>query len=414
MISNFWKKITIFNAALSIIFLRIYGPIINYIEDNCENNSIFAKLGENGYPFKDSLDCDLNDVKLITKSLINKNKDNKNLIPITQKTTNRCSFLNKLEICSDNKECFEEINNINEGHFLYHKKDEFNNTKILNNEKIINLIQEQNQFLYEKNNMIEISFFYKIVDGYASYLSLLSNDTNIVKQVTENENKMNNLLFLFTLYIKSHTINDKIKNNIKINQLLEYQEENFDKEYNSLDNLKKDQLLLIMNKIIRENVINCIPDLDTRYSYLIDFQSIYAMLQTLFKIKRNNINIRMFDFLFNKITIAINNIFILDDIMKERSKNFCFINEYFFYVYWAISAIIIFYCNKYFLRHKEFYKSKNRTVKKVNSNIEYKKYLKYRENIKKLEKINRPKYTKEEIEMINKLTSNQKDFIISK
>ncbi len=414
MISNFWKKITIFNAALSIIFLRIYGPIINYIEDNCENNSIFAKLGENGYPFKDSLDCDLNDVKLITKSLINKNKDNKNLIPITQKTTNRCSFLNKLEICSDNKECFEEINNINEGHFLYHKKDEFNNTKILNNEKIINLIQEQNQFLYEKNNMIEISFFYKIVDGYASYLSLLSNDTNIVKQVTENENKMNNLLFLFTLYIKSHTINDKIKNNIKINQLLEYQEENFDKEYNSLDNLKKDQLLLIMNKIIRENVINCIPDLDTRYSYLIDFQSIYAMLQTLFKIKRNNINIRMFDFLFNKITIAINNIFILDDIMKERSKNFCFINEYFFYVYWAISAIIIIYCNKYFLRHKEFYKSKNRTVKKVNSNIEYKKYLKYRENIKKLEKINRPKYTKEEIEMINKLTSNQKDFIISK
>ena len=74
MISNFWKKITIFNAALSIIFLRIYGPIINYIEDNCENNSIFAKLGENGYPFKDSLDCDLNDVKLITKSLINKIK----------------------------------------------------------------------------------------------------------------------------------------------------------------------------------------------------------------------------------------------------------------------------------------------------------------------------------------------------
>ena len=414
MISNFWKKITIFNAALSIIFLRIYGPIINYIEDNCENNSIFAKLGENGYPFKDSLQCDLNDVKLITKSLINKNKDNKNLIPITQKTTNRCSFLNKLEICSDNKECFEEINNINEGHFLYHKIDEFNNTKIFNSEKIINLIQEQNQFLYEKNNMIEISFFYKIVDGYASYLSILSNDTNIVKQVTENENKMNNLLFLFTLYIKSHTINDKIKNNIKINQLLEYQEENFDKEYNSLDNFKKDQLLLIMNKIIRENVINCIPDLDTRYSYLIDFQSIYAMLQTLFKIKRNNINIRMFDFLFNKITLAINNVFVLDDIIKERSKNFCFIKEYFFYVYWAISAIIIFYCNKYFLRHKEFYKSKNRTVKKVNSNIEYKKYLKYRENIKKLEKINRPKYTKEEIEMINKLTSNQTDYIISK
>ena len=414
MISNFWKKITIFNAALLIIFLRIYAPLITYIQDNCENNSIFAKFGENGYPFKDSLDCDLNDINLITKSLINKNKENNNLIPITQKTTNRCSFLNKIEICNDNKECFEEINNIKEGHFVYHKKDEFNNTKIINNEKITNLIKEQNLFLYEKNNMIEISFFYKIIDGYASYLSLLSNDTNIIKQVTENENKMNNLLFLFTLYIKSYIANNKIKNNIKINQLLEYQEENIDKEFNSLDNLKKDQLLLIRIKIIRENVINCIPDLDTRYSFLIDFQSIYAMLQTLLKTKRNNINIRMFDFLFNKITYAINNIFVLDDIIKERSEKFCLVKQYFFYAFWAISAIIIYYCNKYFLRHKEFYKSKNRTVKNVNANSEYKKYLKYRENIKKLEKINRKKYTKEEIEMINKLTSNQKDYIISK
>lgn len=414
MISNFWKKITLFNAALLIIVLRIYGPLSNYIDDNAENNTIFAKSGENGYPFIDLLNYNLNDVNQVTTSLINKNKNNKPILPITQITTNRCPFLKKIEICSDSKECFEEINNIKEGNYLYHKEDEYNNTKIINNEKIINLIQEQNQFLYEKNNMIEISFYNKIIDGYAAYLSILSNDINLIKTVTQNENKMNNLLFLYTLYIKSYTINDKIKNNIKINKLLEYQEENINKEVNTLDDLKTDQIMLIMNKTIRENVINCIPDLDTRYSFFIDFQSIYAMLQTTFNIKKENYNIRMFDLLLIKLTNVIHSIFVLDKKIKEKSEIFGLIQKYCFYVYWAIAGIIIFYCNKYFIRHKEFYKSKNRTVKNINSNAEYKKYLKYQENINKIQKKNRSKYTKEEIEMINKLTKDQKDYVISK
>jgi len=414
MISNFWKKITLFNAALLIIVLRIYGPLSNYIDDNAENNTIFAKSGENGYPFIDLLNYNLNYVNQVTTSLINKNKNNKPILPITQITTNRCPFLKKIEICSDSKECFEEINNIKEGNYLYHKEDEYNNTKIINNEKIINLIQEQNQFLYEKNNMIEISFYNKIIDGYAAYLSILSNDINLIKTVTQNENKMNNLLFLYTLYIKSYTINDKIKNNIKINKLLEYQEENINKEINTLDDLKTDQIMLIMNKTIRENVINCIPDLDTRYSFFIDFQSIYAMLQTTFNIKKENYNIRMFDLLLIKLTNVIHSIFVLDKKIKEKSEIFGLIQKYCFYVYWAIAGIIIFYCNKYFIRHKEFYKSKNRTVKNINSNAEYKKYLKYQENINKIQKKNRSKYTKEEIEMINKLTKDQKDYVISK
>ena len=414
MISNFWKKITLFNAALLIIVLRIYGPLSNYIDDNAENNTIFAKSGENGYPFIDLLNYNLNDVNQVTTSLINKNKNNKPILPITQITTNRCPFLKKIEICSDSKECFEEINNIKEGNYLYHKEDEYNNTKIINNEKIINLIQEQNQFLYEKNNMIEISFYNKIIDGYAAYLSILSNDINLIKTVTQNENKMNNLLFLYTLYIKSYTINDKIKNNIKINKLLEYQEENINKEVNTLDDLKTDQIMLIMNKTIRENVINCIPDLDTRYSFFIDFQSIYAMLQTTFNIKKENYNIRMFDLLLIKLTNVIHSIFVLDKKIKEKSEIFGLIQKYCFYVYWAIAGIIIFYCNKYFIRHKELYKSKNRTVKNINSNAEYKKYLKYQENINKIQKKNRSKYTKEEIEMINKLTKDQKDYVISK
>ena len=53
-------------------------------------------------------------------------------------------------------------------------------------------------------------------------------------------------------------------------------------------------------------------------------------------------------------------------------------------------------------------------MKNINANSEYKKYLRYQENINKMQKKNRSKYTKEEIEMINKLTRDQKDYIISK
>ena len=235
MISNFWKKISIYNFSILIIVLRIYDPIKNYIFEQAENDTIFAKSGENGYPFKELLNYDINDVKQITNSIINKNKNNKQLVPIPQITQNKCSFLNKIYICEDNKSCFDEINDIKEGKYLYHKKEEYNNSKIINNDILINLIQEKNQFLYEKNNMIEIPFYNQIIDGYSSYLSLISNDINLIKQVTHDENKVNNLLFLYVLYLKCHTINDNIRNDIKINKLLEYQKENIYKEMSALD-----------------------------------------------------------------------------------------------------------------------------------------------------------------------------------
>ena len=414
MISNFWKKITIYNFSILIIVLRIYDPIKNYIFEQAENDTIFAKSGENGYPFKELLNYDINDVKQITNSIINKNKNNKRLVPISQITQNKCSFLNKIYICEDNKSCFDEINDIKEGKYLYHKKEEYNNSKIINNDILINLIQEKNQFLYEKNNMIEIPFYNQIIDGYSSYLSLISNDINLIKQVTHDENKVNNLLFLYVLYLKCHTINDNIRNDIKINKLLEYQKENIYKEMSALDELKVEQMLLITNKILREEIINCIPDLDTRYSFSVDLQSIYSMMQTLFKVNKGHNYLKMFDFLFYRLTNAINNIFILDDEINEKSKRFLLFRKYCFYIYWGLSIIIIFFLNKYFIKHKEFYKSKNRTVKNINANSEYKKYLKYQENINKIQKKNRSKYTKEEIEMINKLTRDQKDYIISK
>ena len=413
MISNFWKKITIYNAALLIIFLRIYEPIISFINEKSENNSIFAKYTESGYAFKESLKYSLESIRSITTSLINKYKNNKFLTPIPQITSNKCSFLNKIEICNNNKDCFEEINNIKEGNFSYHRETEYNNNiKILNKEKIINLIQDNNQFLYEKNNMIEIPFYYQIIDGYSSYLNLLSNNISLIKQITQNESKINNLLFLYILYLKCYIVNDNIKDDKKINDLLEAHKDIINNDIASLDKIQIDELILIIKKVIRDNVLNCIPDLNTRYSFFVDFQSIYNMLQILFK--KDNYNSKMFNFLFFKLTQKINGIFILDKNISEKSKIFAIIKNYCFYIYCLIAAIIAYFCNKYFIKHKEFYTSKTRTIKNIYSNSEYKKYLKYRENLLKIQQKNRTKYTKEEIEMINKLTKDQKEYIISK
>ena len=414
MISNFWKKITIYNAALLIIFLRIYNPLISYIKANSENNSIFAKYTDSGYIFKDSLLYNLDNIKRVTTSLISNYKHNKFEIPIPQISTLKCSFLNKLEICNDSKECFEEINLIKEGNFLYHRETGYNNSKILNKEKIINIIQEKNNFSTQNKENIEIPFYYQIIDGYSSYLNLLSSDIALIKEITQNESKTNNLFFFYLLYLKCYITIDNLKYDKKINDLLEDHEDFINKEIASLDNNKIEQLMLIINKLIPDNILNCIPDLNTRYSFHVDFQSISNMLQILLNNKKRNFNTKINNFVFFELTQKINDIFTLDEKVSEKSKIFSTIKKYCFYVYWFIATIIVYFCNKYFIKHKEFYKSKTRTIRNINANINYKKYLKYRENIEKIQKKNRSNYTKEEIEMINKLTKDQKDYIISK
>ena len=414
MISNFWKKITIYNAALLIIFLRIYDPLISYIKEKSENNSIFAKYTDSGYIFKDSLLYNLDKIRRVTTSLINDYKHNEFEIPIPQISTIKCSFLNKLEICKDSKECFEEINLIKAGNFLYHKETGYNNSKILNKEKIINLIQENNNFSTKNKDMIEIPFYYQIIDGYSSYLNLLSGDITLIKEITQNESKINNLFFFYLLYLKCYKIIDNVNSDKKINDLLEDHEDLMNEVITSLDKNKIEQLILIINKIIPNNILNCIPDLNTRYSFYTDFQSISNMLQILLNNKKRNFNSKISNFLFFELTQKINDIFVLDEKVSEKSKIISTIKKYCFYAYWLIATIIVYFCNKYFIRHKEFYKSKTRIIRNTNANINYKKYLKYRENIEKIQQKNRSKYTKEEIEMINKLTKDQKDYIISK
>ena len=411
MISRFWQKNTAFNFGLLIIYLRIYGFIIYSLNKYSENNYIFPKFGENGYPFEESLQFNLEEINNITISLIKKNLSVTASIPLYN--SNKCSLKEKIKICKNNDTCFDEINNIKEGKFEYHKINEENSKYLITNNYILDLIKEQNKFIFGNSREIEIPFYYKIIDGYLSYLSILSNDIDKIKNITNCEEKINNLIFLYVLYLKSYTYNYKI-NDFEINRLLVKQENKINKEIELLDKSIIEQLLQIMDMNIIDEIITCIPDLNMRYSFFQDFQSIIAMIESLFKLKKNKKENKIFDFLFEKLTKAINNLFYLDKNAKKIIYLISIIQKYIFYVYWTICIIFIYYMNKCFIKKKEFYKEGKTRNNTFVDKSKYKKLLKYQQNIAKIQNANRNKYTKEEIDMINKLTKDQKDFIVSK
>ena len=410
-ISRFCKKSTVFNFGLLIICLRIYGFIIFSLNKYSENIYIFPKVGENGYPFEESINYNLEEINNITMSLIKKNLSI--MHPILSYDYNKCTLKGKIKVCKNNDSCFEEINNIKEGKLEYHKNEAKNSNNLINNNYILEIIKEQNKFKITNNIEIELPFYYKIIDGYSSYLSVLSNDIDSIKNITTNEEKVNNLLFLYILYLKAYTYKYKPKD-IYLERLLVNQDKKVNEEINSLDKSNIEQLLEIMNLNIKDEIINCIPYLDMRYSFLEDFKSIIAMIEVLFKIKKNSNENKIFDFLFEKLTKTMNDIFSLDKNANTKINILSLIQKYIFYVYWIICIIIIYYMNKEFIKRKEFYKEGKIGYTKSIDNAEYKKLLKYKKNLLKIQQANRSKYTKEEIEMINKLTKDQKDFIVSK
>ena len=115
-----------------------------------------------------------------------------------------------------------------------------------------------------------------------------------------------------------------------------------------------------------------------------------------------------------RLTKAINYLFVLENKTKIRNQFFSAFRKYSIYIYWPVALIIIYYSNKYFIKKKEFYSKNQIDGNKLIDKAKYKKLLKYQRNIALLEKINKNRYSKDEVDMINKITSNQKDYIISK
>ena len=411
MISRFWKKNTVFNIGLLIIFLRIYGFIIHFLNKFSENIVIFPKVGENGYPFEESMQYNLDDISKITE-LLKKNQSVEK--PIILFTPNKCTFFGKINMCKSNDNCYNEINKIKEGKFIYHENEYINNKIILTNDYILNLLQEQNKFMSKLNIEKELPFYYKIIDGYSSYISILSNDIDSIKIISKSEEKINNLMFLYILYLKAYISNYKINNALDIKKVLQKSEKNIIHEISSMDESSIGQLINILDIKIKDEIISCIPDLDKRYSFLIDFQSLLAIIKITFEIKPNNYELKLIDFPFMKLSGALIYLFYLDNQAKKRNFIISLILKYIGFIYWPISAIQIYYLNKYFIRKKEFYSENKISNNKLIDKPKYNKLLKYKRNIEMIQKINKSKYTKEEIDMINKLTKDQKDFIVSK
>lgn len=412
MINTFWKKITIFNFGVFVIVLRIFGPILKYINDQSANDSIFPKTAENGYPFTDQINYNIKDIKLISHSLIEKNKHKTQPNPsLTLPTFNFCSFAEQINICKDNKNCFEYLNKIKEGNYNYHNFNEYSNN-YLNNENIIQLFLEQNQFYDEKlGQKIEIPFFYEVVNGYSSYLNIISKDNNLIKLITHNEIKLNNLFYFYSLYLLSYIKRSNITNDIMINKLMAYKEEEIMNQINMIDIFTKNELKKIWDNNIIEKIINCLPDFDRRYSLLLDINSIKTIQNILFGDKTND----DFDFVFEQLNKGINYIFMEDDKLRTNAEFFINYKSYFIGIYWIIATGFIYYTNKYFLKHKEYYGKKSRIGKNIYTNEQLKKYKKYQENLKKImQKQNRSKYTAEELKMIENLTKKKDDYVISK
>ena len=411
MISRFSKKITVYNIGLLIIVLRIYGFLINFLHEYSENIYIFPKVGENGYPFKESIQYNLEDINKITSFLLKKNQ--RILKPITLFTSNQCSFVGQINMCKGNNNCFNEMNVIKEGSFIYHENETENNNMEIKNSLILNLLQDQNKFKDKNNIEKELPFYYKMIDGYSSYLSILSNNIDSIKNISKSEEKINNLLFLYVLYLKAYTSNYKIANDFNINKILVNQEKNLKEAISSLDESNIEQLITIMNVNVKNEIINCIPDLDKRYSFLIDFKSLLAMIQAILKIKPNNYEYRIFDFLFMKLNKALNYLFFLEKQANRKIFIFSQIRKYIPFVYWTLCIICIYFANKYFIKKKEFYSENNIKNNKLIDKSKYKKLLKYQKNIETLQRVNKNKYTKEEVDMINKLTKGQNDYVVS-
>jgi len=411
MISRFSKKITVYNIGLLIIVLRIYGFLINFLHEYSENIYIFPKVGENGYPFKESIQYNLEDINKITSFLLKKNQ--RILKPITLFTSNQCSFVGQINMCKGNNNCFNEMNVIKEGSFIYHENETENNNMEIKNSLILNLLQDQNKFKDKNNIEKELPFYYKMIDGYSSYLSILSNNIDSIKNISKSEEKINNLLFLYVLYLKAYTSNYKIANDFNINKILVNQEKNLKEAISSLDESNIEQLITIMNVNVKNEIINCIPDLDKRYSFLIDFKSLLAMIQAILKIKPNNYEYRIFDFLFMKLNKALNYLFFLEKQANRKIFIFSQIRKYIPFIYWTLCIICIYFANKYFIKKKEFYSENNIKNNKIIDKSKYKKLLKYQKNIETLQRVNKNKYTKEEVDMINKLTKGQNDYVVS-
>ena len=467
----FWKKLLIMNLGLIVILIRIFGMIYGYLTKKSNNDSIFPQNTENGYPFFDSIKCDItNLIHILESDILNSTEINKtnelNFISfINSFKSSECAFSDIINICQKNEKCFNELTNkkINTDlNFseLYHINNE-GKMKISN---IIKLIQEKNEFFVGDNdkNTKEIESYYKIFSGYNSYLNIKlyqqqenKNNYDTLKQITNYEEKVNNLFYTYSLLLKAY-INlypNKLLSSKKesINYIDECLRENDDQFTNKKSILYKSDLNkqilynIITNDIFK--IINCIPDFETRFSYNLDIKAIQTTIFSLLNENNDKNPVtkndkKIFNFFLKEFSKAIKTIFLADIQIRQKANIFLKYRPYFIIIFICIAFGTLIFINRYFVKNRQYYNQGSKILEKYkrdrynfmynNKHHQYMAKLKEMEEKRKEEEkkqsgninsnaINnnnlddKDKCTKEEIEYIEKLAKEHKgDFILAK
>ena len=447
LFNSFWKRLFILNIVILLVLFRIFGVIEKYIKKHSYNtNSLFPILTDDGYPFFNSINCDIKQLTSITKNIIDEDNitiTNDFNFPNDILKSKECFFMDKYTLCKENKECLNKINKkeqeIYTNEILLEKKyhSKINNNRIndiIGISSLINIMNNKNEFIDDKNNNIEILFYNKIISGYYSFLFIKQYDNNIknnlyigendyrnyniLKQVTQYENRMNDLFYLFSLmlYSSNKYKNNKINNTETDNTYFYYL--NFANECIELNDetfeLFKNKIIPKNRKIFEEifinqmnNLFECINDIYEKNSFNIDFTAINSMIKILSDEKSiTNYEINSIIFFLKELSKMINNIFTAE-IKLNNSRNVLRQNYvYILIIYGCSSLAIIFFINKYFLKNKNKYEND----KKRKEKIIQQKYANFGNNTIKDKKI-----TKEEYEYVQKLAKeNKAEFVITK
>ena len=446
LFNSFWKRLFILNIVILLVLFRIFGVIEKYIKKHSYNtNSLFPILTDDGYPFFNSINCDIKQLTSITKNIIDEDNitiTNDFNFPNDILKSKECFFIDKYTLCKENKECLNKINKkeqeIYTNEILLEKKyhSKINNNRIndiIGISSLINIMNNKNEFIDDKNNNIEILFYNKIISGYYSFLFIKQYDNNIknnlyigendyrnyniLKQVTQYENRMNDLFYLFSLMLYS---SNKYKNNNMNNTETDntYFYLNFANECIELNDetfeLSKNKIIPKNRKIFEEifinqmnNLFECINDIYEKNSFNIDFTAINSMIKILSDEKSiTNYEINSIIFFLKELSKMINNIFTaeikLNNSINVLRQNYVYI----LIIYGCSSLAIIFFINKYFLKNKNKYEND----KKRKEKIIQQKYANFGNN-----KIKDKKITKEEYEYVQKLAKeNKAEFVITK
>ena len=472
----FWKKLLIMNLGLLLILVRIFGMLLGYLSRKSNNDSIFPTYNENGYPFFDSINCDLRGLipiidtitteKQISNQTIPENKDELTFNSFINKLkSQKCSFYSQLNICNDNKKCFNELNDLklglqeNTNSFSYHSSDNKGKLKVSN---LIQFYQSKNEFINDNNTHIEIAPYYQIISGYYSYLNIKLYEQNnkknfdILKEITNYEEKVNNLFYFHSLFLKAHSIIYKNKqfyeeeSNKYIDQCLKESEDQFTNKqsifYTSEKN--KHRLIDIIENDLSQ-VINCIPNFNQRYSYSVDIYAIKIMLKILLGENKNisKYDKRILNFYLKELSKSIKTILIADIDIRKGANTYEKYQPYFIILYICMSFCGLIFTNRYFIKNKEYYNQGSQILAKYkrdkynfyhnNKHHQYWERIREMERKKKEEEMkkknnennennkgnnkednnfdDKDKCTKEELEYIEKLAKEHKgDFILTK